>query len=219
MIGLLSGVAGGKSTVASMLAARGWHVLDADRIAHEVLEEPEIRMALVEAFGLSVLGSDGTVDRRGLARRVFRDLEAKRRLEAITPPRILEILREELERALEGQAPIALDVPLLLERGLAGRCDHLLFIDTPAELRRRRAAERGIPPEDWAAREAMQAPLEEKRKRADAVVDNSGDRARTELSLDAALRTLGLTGPESGPTGTQPGPAGGPSNPRRDRSG
>ncbi len=192
VLGLLAGIGAGKTTVAGLLARRGWTIIDADRIARAVLEDGYLQTRILEVFGPGVQGKDGRVDREALAKRVFRDREARRRLEVLCHPEIQRRILEELDQALAEGHRVVLDVPLLLEKGMASRCDKLLFIEAPAPIRRSRANARGIPPEDWAAREAAQCPLEEKKGRADAVVDNSGDLARTEISLETALARLGL---------------------------
>jgi len=183
-IGILGGIASGKSTVAAELARLGARVLDADRATHLVLGEPEIQQALQQKWGESVLQADGTVDRRHLAQLVFGEgAEAeknRRELEALLHPRIRSLLLSEREAfASDGQTPaVVLDAPLLLEAGWDTMCDFLLFVDCPLEVRQHRAAQRGWSAEEFSRREAAQMPLDEKRRRATHVLLNSGSETK-----------------------------------------
>ncbi|QDT68695.1 Dephospho-CoA kinase [Planctomycetes bacterium MalM25] len=175
IFGLTGGIASGKSFVAALLAERGAVVLDADRHAHAVLDEPAVRAALVERWGAEIVAEDGSLNRAAIAGRVFGDsdeaLAERRFLEGLVHPRVRERLRDELEAARQRGVPAAvLDIPLLIEAGWAEECDTVLFVDTPAGVRQARAAERGWSPEELVRREAAQTPIEEKRKTATAVI-------------------------------------------------
>jgi dephospho-CoA kinase len=178
VLGIVGGLAGGKSTVAGLLAERGAAVVDADRIGHRVLEAPEVSRALAEAFGPDVLTEAGRVSRERLAERVFGRPDLVERLNGIVHPPIIREVQaqvEELRRA--GEVPlIALDAALLVETGLDRQmCDALLFVDAPEDVRRRRAQEcRGISGEQFAKRQQAQLPAEAKRKMAHYVVTNTG---------------------------------------------
>lgn len=187
-IGLTGGIASGKSAVAKVLAEQGAVVLDADRAAHEVIQEPEVVAALVERWGSGVLTADGKVDRSQLAERVFAAGEAatagRKFLEGLVHPRVRQRLSAELERQATAGATVAvLDVPLLLEAGWREMCDLVLFVDSPQAARQARAAERGWDPDELAQREAAQLPITEKRRLADAVIDN--DQGLDELRAQA----------------------------------
>ncbi len=180
--GLTGGIASGKSFVAGLLAERGAVVLDADRHGHTVLGEPEVRDALAERWGDSVLAEDGSLIRSAIAERVFGDSEQaaseRRFLEELVHPRVRSRLTAELAEAKERGAPAAvLDIPLLLEADWADACDAVLFVDTPQSTRQQRAAERGWSAEELAKREAAQTPLAEKRAKADAVVPGADEAA------------------------------------------
>ena len=171
-IGLTGPIGGGKSTVAEILREAGVPVLDADQIAHEGLMERarEICADFPEACPA------GVPDRRKLAERVFRDEEARRRLEAILHPYVRARLEEALSRLEAEGAPLAvLEIPLLFETGWEKRLDGVLVVTAPAALRYRRLRARGISEEEARRREAAQLPEAEKRRRADWVIENAGD--------------------------------------------
>ncbi|NLW49260.1 MAG: dephospho-CoA kinase [Candidatus Brocadiaceae bacterium] len=178
VIGLVGGLAAGKSTVARLMRERGACVVDADRIGHEVLELPHVRTALTDAFGHGILGPDGRVDRGRLAAVAFGTPERVERLNGIVHPiiiqRISDLLREFSARP---DVPlVALDAPLLMETQLhRDVCRALLYVEAPEDERRRRAAQnRGIAPEQFAVREQAQMPTDVKAAVADYTVINTG---------------------------------------------
>ena len=189
VIGLLGGVASGKSTVARALAAAGWLVLDADAEARAALERPEIRRALTDRFGPDLLDAQGRLDRALLARRAFHDPQSTAALNAIVHPWVRERLLAALEAA--GERPVVLDVPLLLHSPLAGLVDTWVFVEADEARREARAGTRGWPPGERARREALQAELAEKRARADHVLENSGTIEDLGSRVHALLRALG----------------------------
>jgi dephospho-CoA kinase len=182
VLGLLGGIASGKSTVAAALRERGAAVLDADEEARAALEDPALVEKLVARHGRSILAADGrSIDRAALARATFDHPEHVSHLEALVHPRVRERLDRRLRRHLErADVPVVvLDVPLLLEASdLARRCDLLLFVESPAPERRKRAmARRGWTGDELDRREARQLAPEEKRRRADVVLVNDGSEA------------------------------------------
>jgi len=180
VIGVLGGIASGKSHAAGRVAGPDGVLIDADALAREVLESPEVAPELVQAFGPGILRADGQPDREALARLVFSDPRQRARLESFTHPRIRARIRALLEGARARRVPrVVLDVPLLLENeaahGLTGECHELLFVDSdPLARARRAAASRGWDPGEVARRESLQLPLEEKRARAHFVIGNRG---------------------------------------------
>ena len=178
LIGLVGGVACGKSTVAKLLAEHGGLWLDCDRIAHEMLELPEVIEAITAEFSPSVLGANGLVDRKRLAALVFgsdKESVARRRwLEHLLHPRIRAICEQQIAAAGDRYPAIIIDAPLLIEAGWADRCDRVVLVEAPLEQRRRLAAGRGWSPEELEKRERSQLPIEEKRRRATDILDNSG---------------------------------------------
>jgi len=188
VIGLLGGVASGKSFVARALADLGAVVLDADQAGHEVLREPEVKNALRQRWGESIFGSDGEIDRRAVSRIVFgaspdapREL---RFLEQVTHPRITERLRKQMAAASATGAPaVVLDAAVMLKARWDRLCDTLWFIDVPRDVRLERAKARGWDKAQFAAREAAQESVEEKRRLCDVVIDNSGAPQQTMRQL------------------------------------
>jgi dephospho-CoA kinase len=174
-VGLTGGIGSGKSTVAGRLAEHGAVLIDSDRIAREVVAPGTDGLAEVaDAFGTGVLAEDGSLDRAALAAVVFSDDAARKRLNAITHPRI-GARTAELLRAAPDDAVVVHDVPLLVENNLAPGYHLVLVVDAPVEERVRRVvAARGTPEQDVRARIAAQATEQARRAAADVWLDNSG---------------------------------------------
>jgi dephospho-CoA kinase len=196
VIGVLGGIASGKSEVARLLAGAGGLVIDADRLAHEVLDSPDSVRRLRERLGQAVFASDGRVDRAALARRVFDDPKLKRELEAWIHPAVRAHIAEQLAAARASRTPrVVLDVPLLLENDaqhhLVPECDALVFVDAPLAVRNARAvAVRGWSTGELARREATQMPLSTKAARAHATIRNDGSLAALETQVVQVLSKL-----------------------------
>ncbi len=195
VIGILGGVAGGKSLVARLLTRLGAGLLDADRAGHEVLRIPQIEAAARERWGGKVFGPDNRIDRARLAQVVFapppEGPRERRYLEQLTHPEIGRLLRGQADvLAASGTAVAALDAPLLLEAGWDKLCRRLVFVDAPRQERLVRAMARGWSEEDFAAREGVQESLDFKRGRADVVVDNSGSPEQTEAQVEGLWQSL-----------------------------
>ncbi|GII65740.1 dephospho-CoA kinase [Sphaerisporangium krabiense] len=172
-VGLTGGIGSGKSEVSRRLAGHGAVVIDADRIAREVVEPGTGGLAeVVAAFGPGVLREDGTLDRERLGRVVFSDPGELARLNAIVHPRVGERMAELQRRAPDG-AVVVYDVPLLAENGLAPTYDVVIVVDAADEVRLDRlTARRGMTREDALARIRAQASREDRLKIADIVVVN-----------------------------------------------
>jgi dephospho-CoA kinase len=197
VVGIVGGIGSGKSTLAKWVAER--HpvaVIDADRIGHRLLEDPDVVARLRTAFGDSILNSEGGVERARLAALVFGTAAEHRanraRLESIVHPEI----RRETERQIGALDPtemrcVFLDAAVLLESGWRSLCDRLIFVDTPAE---KRAAwvkqHRGWQADELARREASQWPLAAKRTACDATIHNDGTVAEGGERLWAAVTAL-----------------------------
>lgn len=193
LVGLTGGIGSGKSTVSALLAARGATVIDADAITRE-LQAPgqPVLVAIVERFGPGVLAGDGTLDRQALADLVFGPDggDALADLNAIVHPAVGAEIARRLEEASRGDGVVVLDVPLLVE---SGRDDMaaLVVVDVDPEVALARLVEqRGMRAEDARARMARQATREERRARADVVLDNSGTREALEAQVDALWARL-----------------------------
>ncbi|TDQ48546.1 dephospho-CoA kinase [Actinorugispora endophytica] len=183
-VGLTGGIGAGKSAVSRRLAELGALVIDADRIARDVVEPGTPALAeIVAEFGGKVLTAEGALDRPRLGEIVFADEAALAALNAIVHPRVGERTRELTDRAAD-DAIVVYDVPLLVENGLAGLYDAVVVVDVPVEVQVERVtADRGMPEEQVRARIRAQATREERLAAADVVVDNSG----TEADLDARV--------------------------------
>ncbi len=196
VLGIVGGIASGKSLVSQEFARLGAEVIDADRLGHEVLREPEVIAAAQKRWGSRVLAADGQLDRRQIAQIVFaktaEGITERQFLEQLTHPRIAAKMREQISHfATQGAVDVlVLDAALLLEAGWNEYCDQLLFIDTPLEIRQARAAARGWSTADLAAREAAQRGLAEKRHLADVVIDNSGSSEKTVTQIQQFWKTL-----------------------------
>lgn len=189
VIGIVGGIAAGKSAVAERFALHGLWPVDADRIARATSDLPEVLAEVAVAFGPAAVAG-GRLDRAALATRVFADPAARARLEAILHPRIRATIRQELDAARAAGHSVLLDVPLLFENGLFALCDHVVFVDAPEPVRQARATTRGWADGELARREQAQLPLAEKRARAGFVVDNGGDRAAMAAQVAAILQQL-----------------------------
>jgi len=177
-IGLTGGIATGKSLVAAVLREAGLRVIDADRLAREaVVRGSPAFDAIIRRFGESVRGADGEIDRPRLARIVFSDPAARTALNAIVHPRVAERM-DALLRDVQAEAPgepVVLEVPLLYETGLEAGLDAVIVVDLPEDLQLARLMARDrLSRAEALARMAAQMPLGEKRRRATAVIDNSG---------------------------------------------
>lgn len=194
VLGLIGGIGAGKTAAGRCLAARGGFVIDADKLGHVALDEPEVKRQLVERWGERVLHPDGTANRRTIAGIVFDTPTERTWLEGVVFPVIGELAKAEIAKAEGNPAArfVVLDAAVLLEAGWGDRCDRVLYIDAPRELREQRLAARsGWTPADLTAREAAQWPADVKKARADAVVVNDGTRDELQSKLDALLTGWG----------------------------
>jgi dephospho-CoA kinase len=183
-IGLTGGIGSGKSTVSAALARHGAVVVDADRIAREVVEPGTPGLAaVVQAFGEGVLTPDGALDRPALAAVVFADSDARRRLDGIVHP-LVRARAAELAAVAPAGAVVVHDVPLLVETGQAAGYDLVLVVETPTETRVARLVQRGLAEADARARIAAQATDEQRRAVADVVLDNSGTPEQLTAQVD-----------------------------------
>jgi dephospho-CoA kinase len=189
-IGLIGGVASGKSAVARQFAERGAVILYADRVGHEVLREAAVVEQLVARWGPKILTAPGEISRSVVAKIVFAPGgEAHRQfLNSVTHPRIAARLAAQLSELRQTNCPAAvLDAALLLEAGWDRLCDQIVFVDVPREQRLERAQSRGWDAGELARRETTQLPLEEKKRRATVCLDNSGSFAELQAAVDVLV--------------------------------
>ena len=177
MVAVSGGIGSGKSSVTASFKSLGALVADADVIAREILEPGRSALAQVAArFGDDLIREDGTLDRAGLARRVFAGEGADERvaaLNAITHPAIERRAWEILSAAPAGSFAVY-DIPLLVEGDYADRFDAVVIVDVPVEERIARLEGRGVPPEDARARIRAQASSDQRRAIAHVWIDNCG---------------------------------------------
>jgi dephospho-CoA kinase len=207
-LGLTGGIASGKSTVAAMFVELGARLIDTDVIARKVVAKgsPALKI-IVKTFGPDVLDPNGELDRRRLREHIFADRKAREKLNAIVHPAVAAEVQIELKR-IAGEAPkvVALvDVPLLYETNTDKRYDAVVVVYVPAEVQIERLMGR-----DGVGREAAeqslkaQMPLEEKRKKAQFVVDNSGTLQETRNQVKAVWQTLCGTANQFQPESIRP---------------
>lgn len=213
ILGLLGGVASGKSLVADHLKSLGAGILDGDRAGHEVLLTAEVKQEIFNRWGESVFTGEATrdsaaiipknenslqnhqVNRAALAQIVFRPTAEGRadltQLEQITHPRIKILLEQQLASfRSQGKLLAVLDAPVMIKAGWHKICDTIMFVDAPYAARLERARRRGWSERDFDEREAAQEPLEFKRSLADVTIDNSGTPAATKAQLDTWWQTV-----------------------------
>jgi len=186
VIGLTGGVGSGKSTVAEMLRELGATVIDADEAAHEVYAAGTPGFAAVVAeFGPDFV-RDGAIDRQKLGALVFNDEAARRRLNSIVHPLVREWMAARTAEAVErGDEIVIQDVPLLFENGLEDLFSSVLLVYVPEDVQLERLAHgRGVPRDRARAIIAAQLPIEEKRRRAHHIVDNSGTVEQTRKQVE-----------------------------------
>ena len=193
LAGLTGGIGSGKSTVAAALEERGAAIIDADRIAREVVEPGGAAYeALVDHFGAGVLLGDGRLDRQALADIVFHDPGALEALNKITHPAIGAVVAERIASAARTHDVVVVDIPLLSITTKANiGFDAVVVVDVPEEIAVRRLVDqRGFKEDDARARIASQISREERRALADVVIDNSGDRAALDAQIERAWKWL-----------------------------
>ena len=183
VVAVSGGIGSGKSTVTAAFASLGAIVADADAIAREIMEPGHSTLTEVAArFGADLIRPDGTLDRAGLARRVFAGENADERvaaLNAITLP-VIEARAWSILRGAPQGALAVYDIPLLIEGDYADRFDAVVIVDAPVEERVKRLEGRGVAPEDARARIRAQASSEERRAIATIWIDNEGSAADLE---------------------------------------
>lgn len=207
VVGIIGGIASGKSSVAAYFEQLGAIRIDADGIGHDVLRLEPVKRAIREQWGSSVFDGAGEVDRARMAKSVFGSDDSSRerlhRLEEITHPRIAERMRNEIERVRRtSTAPmVILDAAVLIKAGWDRFCDKIIFVEADRETRRRRAIGRGWSEREWMQREARQTPEDDMRRVSDAIIDNTSTPEQTLHRVRDLWRRWGL--PDSSGPGRQ----------------
>ncbi|MGA2915166.1 MAG: dephospho-CoA kinase [Sedimentisphaerales bacterium] len=176
IIGIMGGIASGKSAVAKELAKLGCAVIDADEIAKELLGNEDVKKLLKNRFGSGIFDENGEIDRKKLSGIVFSSAESVKDVNAVIHPRVLdktEKLIEQYRRQPTIKA-IVLDMPLLAEVGWEKRCDKLIFVQCDEEIRLKRAQKKGVLDEnELKKRENFQISLDKKLAMAQYIVENN----------------------------------------------
>lgn len=178
LIGIIGGIASGKSTVAAEFGKRGCAVIDADAIVHELLREGRVRDELVQQFGPGILNACGELDRKRLAAIVFADAERLSALNKVIHPRVLQRTEQLIAQYTTEShiKAIVLDMPLLVEVGWADRCDRVIFVECDRKRRVERARRKGLLDDrEIEIRENSQISLDKKAGLADNTVNNNSD--------------------------------------------
>ncbi len=193
VVGLTGGIASGKSTVSRMFEEAGVPVICADELAREAVDPGSPLLGEIRRlFGDAVIDRQGRLDRAAMARLVFQDASRRKILESIVHPWVMaETQRRIKELATQGHAVVVVDVPLLYEVGWKAAFDQVIVVYVPDAIQAARLTERNeMDPLEVSARLRAQMPIEEKRKRADVVVDNSGTIEETRRQVEKVLAAL-----------------------------
>jgi len=194
-IGLTGGIACGKSTVAAMLEARGALLIDADKLAREVVEPGSPALAVVsQTFGQDILNGDGSLNRKRLGSIIFNDPGKRKELEGILHPPIRQLMLERMAsaEASEPERLVVVDVPLLYESRLDGLFQRVMVVYVPETVQLERLIIRDrLSEEEARKRIEAQLSIERKKNMADIVIDNSRSREETERQVDAYWQEKG----------------------------
>ena len=189
IVGIMGGIASGKSTISKKFCDLGAEIINADKLAHEVLQYEDVKYKIINLWGEGIL-NNGEIDRKNLAKIVFfknnntNNNKTKkninlRKLEAIVHPILKKKIIDKIKEVILNNSTqvIVLDIALLMETGLHEICDQLIFIDTPSHIRRQRAyRKRGWKKCELEARERLQSSLEQKQNIANFVIKNRGSK-------------------------------------------
>jgi len=192
-VGLTGGLASGKSFVGQALVELGCHLIEADRLGHDVLlPGGEAYGDVVREFGSGMLDPDGTINRKRLAGEVFGNPERLAVLNSLVHPPVFrreQALMDEFER-VDPRGITVVEAAILIETGSYKRFDRMILVVCEEAAQLARACERGLEREEALARIQRQMPVEEKRKFADYVIDNSGSREETLRQTQAVYEAL-----------------------------
>lgn len=193
VVGLTGGICSGKSTVTAMFRGLGATVIDADQVAHELVEPGgPLFEAVALAFGCEMVGADGRIDRGRLGAIVFADPKARRRLEELLHPAIIQECERRIRQAeISGAAVCLVDAALLIESGWHSRCDAVILVEASETVRLDRLIRsRGLSRDDAMLRIRSQMPQQEKRRHAHYIIENDGPLQETARQVRAVWEQL-----------------------------
>ncbi len=196
VVGLTGNIGTGKSTVTQMLSELGAEVIDADKVAHEMMRAgTPVHAEIIEAFGRAILSPDGEIDRKRMGALVFTDPTALARLEALTHPATITAISRRI--GVSSAAVVVVEAIKLIESGMAAVYDSVWAVTcTPEQQIRRIVAQRCLSRKEAEQRVQAQPAQAEKIARADVVIDNSGSLSRTREQVHAAWERLVAVGRE-----------------------
>jgi dephospho-CoA kinase len=195
ILGIVGGIGSGKSALADELVKLGGYLIAADKLGHEALRQADIKGRVIERWGRELLDTTGEIQRRALGRIVFADAAELRELEVMVFPYIGKRIHEEIAKANQHSPArfIVLDAAIMMETGWDKNCDRVIFVDVPKEIRLERLRrQRHWNAEEVGSREKAQMSVEEKRRRADAIIDNSGGPEKMREQLVNLLRAWNI---------------------------
>jgi len=177
IIGIMGGIGSGKSTVANEFEKLGCKVINADKIAHDLLEEKNIQEEVVGILGNDIIDSQGNIDRKKIAEIVFKNSDLLFKLNNIIHPGVLQKTEELIDQYNQDNQckAIILDMPLLVEVGWDKRCDKLIFVECDEKTRKNRVLSRFSEKNHIKNRENFQISLDKKKSIADNTVNNNSD--------------------------------------------
>ena len=176
IIGLVGGIGSGKSYVAQMFAEEGCMVIDSDKAVTDAYQRADVREKLRQWWGGGILLPNGQIKRKEIATRVFNDEQQRRRLEGLIHPIVAELRDRQMQAGANDASVRAYvwDTPLLLEAGLGGQCDAIIYVDAPESERLERVRRtRGWDEAELRRREKLQMPLDKKLDMANDIVRNT----------------------------------------------
>jgi dephospho-CoA kinase len=191
-IGLTGGIGSGKTTVAQMLAAKGVAYVNADLVGHRsYLKSTPTYDGLIDAFGSEIVGEDGEIDRRKLAKRVFADPDDRRALNDIVWPAMAEIMSRDLDQLrAKGHRIVVLEAAILLEAGWQWLADEIWVVVAGTETAVKRLEAAGMEREHAEARIGSQLSNEERVYQADVVIENDGTLQELEAKVQSQWELL-----------------------------
>lgn len=192
IIGVVGGIASGKTFVADQFGQLGCLVIRSDELAHQLLNDPQVHRVLRQWWGTDVFDPEGQINRQAVGKIVFRNPPERQRLEQLLHPLIAIRRNQMMQRVASdpGVPAYVWDSPLLVETGLYKECDTIVFADAPLAVRQERAAKRGWSADELQRRENSQETLDKKRRIAQYVIDTAADSATVGSQVQAVLSRI-----------------------------